>query len=91
MNTLSLTNSPPNISSMIKQKMLRFAGRVALRRLLRNTHKILITKGENEKLGVTPIIGWEGHIKADVKDVDCFHVIQDRTQWRAVVHTVMNI
>jgi len=63
---------------------------------LRNAHKILIRKSEQERPFRGPKCRWEGNIKIDLKGTGCeyvdwIHLAQDRSQWRTAVNTVMNL
>jgi hypothetical protein len=56
----------------------------------------LIGKPEGEKLLGRPGRKWEDNITVVLRevgweDVDWIHLTQDRDQWRALVHTVMNL
>jgi hypothetical protein len=85
----------PNIIRVIKRRM-RWAGRVALMREVRNAQKMLIGKPEGKRARVRPRRRWEHNIKMDLSEIgwegaDWMHLAQDRDQWQAVVNTVMNL
>lgn len=51
---------------------------------------------KRKRLAVRPIRRWENNIKMNrrelgVGDMDWLYLIQDRSHWRVVVDTVMNI
>jgi hypothetical protein len=56
----------------------------------------LATKSEGKGLLVRPRRIWEDNIRLDLRetgwdDVDWIHLARDRSQWQAVMNTVMNL
>jgi hypothetical protein len=62
----------------------------------RDAYRILVGKPEGKRPLERPGHGWDDNIKMDLREIgwggmDCTDVAQDRDQWRALVHTVMNL
>jgi hypothetical protein len=86
----------PNIISVIKSRILRWAGRLACMREMRNAYSILVRKPEGKRPRVRSRHRWEENIGMDLReicleDVNWIHLAQDRDQWRTLVNTVMNL
>jgi hypothetical protein len=62
----------------------------------RNAYKILVGKAEGKRPLRKPRRRWEDNIKMDLREIgwggmDWIDLAHDRDQWRALVHTVMNL
>jgi hypothetical protein len=62
----------------------------------RKAHKVLVGKPEGKRPLGTPRRRWVGNIKMDLREtewdgMDWTDLPQDRDQWSALVHTVMNL
>jgi hypothetical protein len=62
----------------------------------RNAYRILVRKPEGKRPLGRPGRRWVDNIKIDLRQIgwdgiDWIDVAQDRDQWRALVHTVMNL
>jgi hypothetical protein len=88
--------SSPNIIRMIKSRRMRWAGHVVRMGETRNAYRILVRKPEGKRPLGRPRRRWVDNIKIDLRGigwdgVDLLHLAHDRDQWRALVHTVMNL
>jgi hypothetical protein len=87
--------STPSIIRMIKSRSMGWVKHVARTGAKRNARRILVGKPEEKRPVGKPKPRWMDNIKMDLKeigwgDVDWIDLAQDRDQWRALVHTVMN-
>jgi hypothetical protein len=78
--------SLPDIIMVIKSRILRWAGHVALMGVMRNVCKILFIKPEGKRPLEILRHKWENNIKMDVKEIGCegvdwIHLAQDRDQY----------
>jgi hypothetical protein len=81
---------------MIKSRKMRWAGHVTRMGDKRNAYRILMGKPEGRRSLGRPRRWWVNNIKIDFReigwdDMDWIDLAQDRDQWRALVHTVMNL
>jgi hypothetical protein len=88
--------SSPNIIRMIKSRRMRWAGHVARMGVTRNAYRILVRKAEVKRPLRRPRCRWVDNIKMDLREIGwdgihCIELAQDRSQWRALVNTVMNL
>jgi hypothetical protein len=84
-------DSSQNNITVIKSRRMRWAGRVARMREMRNAYRILIGKPEAKRPLGRPRRRWEDNIRMDLKEigyqnVEWIHLTQDRDHWRAVVN-----
>jgi len=88
--------SSPNIIRMIKSRMMKWVGHVALMGEGWITYKVLVTQPEGKWQFGRPNYRWKGNVTVVLRlivreDVDWIHVTQDRKQWWALVNMVMNL
>jgi hypothetical protein len=62
----------------------------------RNAYRILVGKPEGKRPLGRPRCRWVDNIKMDLREIgwDCedwIDIAQDRNEWRALVHTVLNL
>jgi hypothetical protein len=62
----------------------------------RNVYRILVGKPEGKRPLGRPRRGWEDNIRMDLREIgsgsmDWIDLAQDRSQWSALVNTVMNL
>jgi hypothetical protein len=79
---------------MIKSRRMKWGGKVA-RMEVQSAHKMLVGKPEGNRPLERPRRRWED-IKMDLRKIgwggmDWIELAQDRDQWVALVHTVMNL
>jgi hypothetical protein len=85
-----------NFIRVIKSRGMRWVGRVAPMKMMRNAYKMLVRKSEGKKpLGI-PGHRWECNIIMDLREigweiVGWIHLAQDRDPWWALVNMVMNL
>jgi hypothetical protein len=86
----------PNVVMIIKSRRFICVGHVSRMEATRNTFKILVREPE----GKTPIgrlrHRWEDNIKINLQEVgfedaDWIHLAENKSRWRALVSTVLNI
>jgi hypothetical protein len=75
---------------------MKWASHVALMGEKKNSHRILVGKPEVKRLLGRPRRTWEDNTRMDLReirwgDMDWIDLAQDRDQWRALVHPVMNL
>jgi hypothetical protein len=63
---------------------------------IRNAYNILVGKTEGKRPLGRPRRRWEGNIRMDLteigwEEVNWMHVAQNRSHWRTLVNTVMNL
>jgi hypothetical protein len=76
-------------------KDMRWSGHVTHMGEMRNAYSILVGKPEGKRPLGRPRHRWED-IKMDLREtgwegVDWMQQVQDRDQWRSVLHRVMNL
>jgi hypothetical protein len=91
----NLYSSPRKIR-MIKSRGMRRSGYVARMVEKRNTYRTLMGKPEGKRPLKRPRHRCVDNIKMKLRDIgwggmDLFYLAQDRDQWRAIVHTVLNL
>jgi hypothetical protein len=59
----------PNITRMIKVRMMRWAGHVARLGAKRSAYKVLVGKPEGRRPLGRPGHNWEGSIKMDLREI----------------------
>jgi hypothetical protein len=62
----------------------------------RNAHRIFVGKPQGKRPLGRPRRRWEDNIRMDLREIewggmDWIELAQDRDQWRALVHTAMNL
>ena len=85
-----------NIVRVIKSRIMRWAGYIALVGERRGVYRILVGKPEGKKPLGRPRRRWEDDIKVDLQEVGCggvdwFELAQGRDGWREFVNVVMNL
>jgi hypothetical protein len=80
---------------MIKPRMMRCAGHVALIVEKRNVCKILVGKPEGKRPLGRPRCKWMDNIKMGLREtgwrgIDWINLAQNRDKWRALVNSVPN-
>jgi hypothetical protein len=95
-NELHNLYASPTIIRMVKSRRMRLAGYVARIEVKRNAHRIWVEKSEIKGALGRKICRWVGNIKMDHGEIkwvgmDWISLSQDRDQWKALVHTVMNL
>jgi hypothetical protein len=88
--------SSPSIIRIIKSRRLRWAGHVARMGEKRNAYRLLVGKPEGKKPLRRPRRTWADNIRMDLGevglgDVDWIGLAQDRSRWRALVNSVLNL
>jgi hypothetical protein len=78
--------SSPSIITVIKARMMRWAGHVAHMEEVRGAYNILVGKPEGRRPLGRPRHRWEDNISMDLReiefgDVDWIHLAQDRDRW----------
>ena len=81
---------------VVKSRIMRWAGHVALMAEARGVHRVLVGKPEGKRPLGRPGRRWEDNIKMDLKEVgmgcgDWMELAQDRDMWRALVNTARNL
>jgi transcription termination factor 2 len=93
---LRVLNSLPSIIRIIKSRRMRWAGHVARMGEKRNAYRLFVGKPEEKRpLGRTRR-RWVDNIKMDLEevgwdDVDWIGLAHDRSRWRALVNSVLNL
>jgi hypothetical protein len=93
---LHILYSSSNIIRQIKSRRMRWAGHVARIGEERNVYRVLVGKPEGKRSLGTPRRRWEYGIRMDLREtgwasVEWIQLAQDRSRWRALVNTVMNL
>jgi hypothetical protein len=88
--------SSPSIIRIIKSRRTRWAGHVARMGEKRNVCRLLVGKPEGKRPLGRPRRRWIDNIKMDILEiglsvVDWIGLAQDRSSWRALVNSVMNL
>ena len=81
---------------VIKPRIMRWAGPVALTGESRDVYKVLVGKPKRKRPLGRPRRIWDDNIKTDPQevgfgDMDGIDLSQDRDRWRALVNEVMNL
>jgi hypothetical protein len=84
-----------NIKSVSKE-MMRWAGHVARMREKRAAYRLLVGKPEGKRPLGRPRRRWVDNIRMDLGevgwgDLDWIGLAKDRSRWRAVVNSVLNL
>jgi hypothetical protein len=85
-----------NIIRVMKSRRLRWVGHGACMGQMRNVYKILVRKPEAKRPLRRPRHRWEDNIKMELRetgreDVEWINLAQNRSQWWALMNTVMNL
>jgi hypothetical protein len=88
--------SSPNITRIIKERRIRWAGNVARIVEKRNVYRLLVGKPEGRRPEGRPTRRWLDNIRLDLLelgwgDVDWIGLVQDRNRWRALRNSVLNL
>jgi hypothetical protein len=88
--------SSPSIIRIIESKRMRWAGHVARMGEKRNAYRLLVGKPERKRPLGRPRRRWVNNIKMDLGelgwgDVDWIGLAKDRSRWRALVNSVLNL
>jgi hypothetical protein len=88
--------SSPSIVRIIKSRRMRWAGHVARMGEKRNAYRLLVGKPERKRQLGRPRRRWVDNIrmnlgKVEWGDVDWIGLAQDRSRWRALVNSVLNL
>jgi hypothetical protein len=75
---------------------MRWAGHLAQMGVKRSAYRISVGKPERKRPLGRPTHRWVDNITMDLREIgwdgmDWIDLAQDRDQWRALVHTVMNL
>jgi hypothetical protein len=81
---------------MVKSRRMIWVGHAARMAERRNAYRILVGKPEGSRPLGRPRRRWVDNIKMTLREIgydgiDWLDLAQDRDQWRALVHTVMNL
>jgi hypothetical protein len=81
---------------MIKSRRMRWAGHAAQMGAKKNAYRILVGNPEEKRPLGRPRCRWVDNIKIDLTEIgwggmDWVDLAQDKSQWRALVNTVMNL
>jgi len=87
--------SSPNISRVIKSRLMRWTGHVARMGERTGVYRVLVGKPEGKRPFGRPGRRWEDNIKMDLQEVgyggmDWIELAQYKDRWRALVKAVMN-
>jgi hypothetical protein len=88
--------SSPSIIRIIKSRRMRWAGHVACVGEKRNAYRLLVGKPEGKRPLGRPRRRWVDNIRMDLvevgwDDVDWIGLAKDRSRWRALVNSVLNL
>jgi hypothetical protein len=88
--------SSPNIVSVIKARMLRWAGHIARMGEGIAVYRVLVGRPEGKRPLGRPRLRWEDNIKLDMRKIvidgaNWIQLVQDTVQRRAFVNTVMDL
>jgi hypothetical protein len=88
--------SSPSVISLIKSRRIRWAAHVARMGERRNAYRLLVGKPEGKRALGRPRRRWVDNIKMDLgvvgwDNVDWIGLAQDRSRWRALVNSVLNL
>jgi hypothetical protein len=88
--------SSSSMSRIIKSRRMRWAGHVARMGDKRNAYRLLVGKPEGKRSLRRPGRRWVDRIRMDVlelewDEVDWISLAQDRTRWRTLVNSVLNL
>jgi hypothetical protein len=88
--------SSPSIIRIIKSRRMGWAGHVARMREKKNGYRLLVGKPEGKRLLGRPRRRWVDNIRMDLGevewgDVDWIVLAQDRSRWRVLVNSVLNL
>jgi hypothetical protein len=88
--------SSPRIIRIIKQRRMKWAGRVARMGEKRNAYRLLVGKSEGKRPLGRPSRRWMDNIRMDLREMGCGDVdgsglAQVRDNWRGFVNSVMNL
>jgi hypothetical protein len=83
------------IITVITSSRLRWAGRIARVRDMRNSYKILVGNLEGNRQPGRAKSRWEDVVTINLREIGCkgvdwMHMARNRDQWRCLVNTVMN-
>jgi hypothetical protein len=86
----------PSIIRIIKSRRMRWAGRVARMGEKRNAYRLLVRKLEGKRPLGRPRHSWVDNFRMDLgevgwSDVDWIGLSKDRSRWRALVNSVLNL
>jgi hypothetical protein len=93
---LYILYSSPNIIRQIKSRRMWWEEHVARMGEERNVYKVLTGKPEGKRPLGRPRRRWEVGIRMDLREngwesVEWIQLAQDRSRWRDLVNTVMNL
>jgi hypothetical protein len=85
-----------NILRVIKSRMMRWAGHVALMEKARGVYRVLVGRFEGKRSLGRPRRRWKDNIKMDLREIgidaaNWIRLAQHRVQWQASVNTVINL
>jgi hypothetical protein len=88
--------SSPNIIRIIKSRRMRWTGHVTRVGEKRNAYRLLLGKPDGKRPLGRPRRRWLNNIKMDLGevgwvDVDWICLSKDRSRWRALVNSVLNL
>jgi hypothetical protein len=88
--------SSPSIIRIIKSRRMRRAGHVARMGEKSNAYRLLVGKSEGKRPLGRPRRRWVDNIRMELGevgwgDVDWIGLAQDRSRWRALVNSVLNL
>ena len=90
----SQLHTSPNNVRVIKSRIMRWAGHVALMGDRRGVLRVLVGKPEGKRPLGRPRPRWEDNIKMELQEVgywstDWIELAQDRNRWQTLVNAVM--
>jgi hypothetical protein len=85
-----------NVVRVMKSRRMRWAGHVARMGEGRGVYRVLVGRFEGKRPLGRPGHRWEDNIKLDLREIgideaNWIRLAQGGVQWRAFVHTVMNL